>query len=103
MYPAHSSGQGEPSVKTHRSPLSAEFWKHYVLTGGTQRRTLLRHQSEENENINRTHNQLILQSHSMHGLIFYYLVRKTMFLILRISRVDHQLRRIICYLVVKGA
>ena len=37
----------EPSVKTHRSPLSAEFWRHCVLSGGTQRRALPRHQSEE--------------------------------------------------------
>ena len=42
------SRQREPSVTTpHRSPLSAEFWRHCVLSGGTQRRTLPRHQSEE--------------------------------------------------------
>ena len=28
----------EPSVKTLNSPLSAEIWRHYVLSGGTQRR-----------------------------------------------------------------
>ena len=39
--------QREPSVKTLRSPLSAEFWRHCVLSGGTQRCTLPRHQSEE--------------------------------------------------------
>ena len=34
---------GEPSVKTLRSPLSIEFWRHYVLSGETQRcRTLPR-------------------------------------------------------------
>ena len=27
--------QREPSVKTLRSPLSAEFWSHCVLSGGT--------------------------------------------------------------------
>ena len=27
--------QREPSVKTLRSPLSAEFWRHYVLSGRT--------------------------------------------------------------------
>ena len=35
--------QREPSIKTLRSPFSAEFWRHCVLSGGTQRR---------NENIN---------------------------------------------------
>ena len=30
--------QREPSVKTLRSPLSAEFWRHCVLNGRTQRR-----------------------------------------------------------------
>ena len=39
--------QEEPSVKTLRFPLSAEFWRHCVLSGGTQRRALPRHQSEE--------------------------------------------------------
>ena len=29
--------QREPSVKTHRSLLSAEFWRHYVLGGRFQR------------------------------------------------------------------
>ena len=28
----------QPSVKTLRSPLSAEFWRHCVLSGRTQRR-----------------------------------------------------------------
>ena len=42
-------GQKESSVKTLRSSLSAEFWKHYVLSSGTQRRSLPRHQSEEIE------------------------------------------------------
>ena len=41
------SRQKEPSVKAHRSPLSIEFWRHCVLSGGTQHRTLPRHQSEE--------------------------------------------------------
>ena len=41
--------QREPSVKTLRSPLSAEFWRHCVLSGRTQRRALPRHQSEEME------------------------------------------------------
>ena len=39
--------QREPSVKTLRSLLSAEFWRQCVLRGGTQRRALFRHQSEE--------------------------------------------------------
>ena len=59
--------QREPSVKTLRSPLSAEFWRHCVLSGGTQGRALPRHQNE-NVNVNkyfisssgdRTHNQSV--------------------------------------------
>ena len=34
-------------MKTTRSPLYAEFWRHCVLSGGNQRRALPRHQSEE--------------------------------------------------------
>ena len=30
-----------------RTPLSTEFWRHCVLNGGTQRRTLPRDQNEE--------------------------------------------------------
>ena len=41
--------QKEPSVKTFCSPLSEEFWRHYVLSGRTQRRACPRHQSEEME------------------------------------------------------
>ena len=41
--------QREPSVKTLRSSLSAEFWRHCVLSGRTQRRALPQHQSEEME------------------------------------------------------
>ena len=58
--------QREPSVKTLRSSLSTEFWRHFVLSGGTQRRALSRHQSEEMEIFSsgdRTHNQSTLQSH----------------------------------------
>ena len=39
--------QREPSVKTLRSPLSAEFWRNCVLRGRTQRRACPRHQSEK--------------------------------------------------------
>ena len=39
--------QREPNVKTLRFSLSAKFWKHCVLSGGSQRRALPRHQSEE--------------------------------------------------------
>ena len=39
--------QRKPSVKTLRSLLSAEFRRHCVLSGRTQRRACLRHQSEE--------------------------------------------------------
>ena len=41
--------QREPSVKTFRSPLSAEFCRHCVLSGRTKRRACPRHQSEEME------------------------------------------------------
>ena len=41
--------QREPSVKTLRLPLSAEFWRHCVLRGRTERRALPRQQSEEME------------------------------------------------------
>ena len=46
----HRTQQGrqrEPSVKTLYAPLSAEFWRYCVLSGGTQRCALPRHQSEE--------------------------------------------------------
>ena len=39
--------QREPGVKIFRSPLSAEFWRHCVLSSGTQRCALPRHQGEE--------------------------------------------------------
>ena len=39
--------QREPSVKTLRSPLSVEFRGHCVFSGGTQRRAMPLHQSEE--------------------------------------------------------
>ena len=45
----HQGRQREPSVTTFRSPLSALFWRHCVLSGETQRRALLRYQSEEME------------------------------------------------------
>ena len=41
--------QWEPGVKTLRSPLSMEFWRHCMFSGGTQRPALPRHQSEEME------------------------------------------------------
>ena len=51
--PAHyrvdSIGRGSPSVKTFHSPLSAEFWRYFVLGNRTQRRVLLGRQSEETE------------------------------------------------------
>ena len=46
---SQQSRQRESSVKTLRSSLSAEFWRHCVLSGETQRRALPRHQSEEME------------------------------------------------------
>ena len=64
--------QREPSVKTLRSSLFAEFWRHCVLSGGTQRRACASTPERINENINkyfistsgdRTHNQSRLQSH----------------------------------------
>ena len=41
--------QREPSVKTLCSALPAEFWRHCVLSGGTKRRSVPRHRSEEME------------------------------------------------------
>ena len=40
----------EPSVKTLRSPLSAEFSWHFILSGGTQRRAFALVQSRRNNN-----------------------------------------------------
>ena len=39
-------------VLRHSVPYSAKFWKHYVLSGGSQRRVLLQHQSEEMKILN---------------------------------------------------
>ena len=68
LYPAHCRvGQGEPSVKTLRSPLSAEFWRHCVWVAELSASTPERR--NENKYVNkyftssngdRTHNQLIL-------------------------------------------
>ena len=44
-----ASRQRKPSVNIVRSPLSAEFWRHCVLSGRTQPCALPRHQSEEME------------------------------------------------------
>ena len=68
--------QREPSVKTLRSPLSAEFWRHCVLSCRNQRRAFASTPERKNGNINlskyfisssadRTHNQSVLQSHFM--------------------------------------
>ena len=46
------SGQRDPSFKTLRFPLCAEFWRHCVLSGGTQRRALPRHRSKEMKILN---------------------------------------------------
>ena len=41
-------GIGTPFSSRHlRSSLSAEFWRHGVLSGGTQRRVLPRYQTEQ--------------------------------------------------------
>ena len=42
--------QIEPCVKALLSPFSAEFLRHCVLNGGTQRRAFLRNQSEDIKN-----------------------------------------------------
>ena len=39
----HQDRQREHSVNTFRSPLSTEFWGHYVLSDETQRRKLQLH------------------------------------------------------------
>ena len=73
LHPVSRTQQGrerEPSVKTHRSPLSANFWRHCVLSGRIQRRTFPSTPERRKENINvnkyfisssgdRTHNQSI--------------------------------------------
>ena len=46
----HTTGQAEGTqCNTLRSPLSAEFWRHCVLSGRSQHRALPRHQNEEME------------------------------------------------------
>ena len=65
--------QREPSVKTLHSPFSAEFWRHCVLSGRTQRRASSTPERRNGDiNLNkyfisssgdRTHNQSVLQSH----------------------------------------
>ena len=39
----------EPNNQTLISPLSAEFWRHCVLSGGTQAALLPRYQTEKIE------------------------------------------------------
>ena len=51
---SHTEGQRETSVKTFRTPLSAEFRKHCVLSGGTQRRVLPRYQCKKMKILNIT-------------------------------------------------
>lgn len=46
-YRTQRGSQRVHSVKTLRYPLSTEFWRHCLLSGGTQRRPLPRHQSEK--------------------------------------------------------
>ena len=55
--------QMEPSVKMYRSPLSTEFWRHQVLSDGTQRRALLRHHGLTI--------QIILLTHKLHSIYNY--------------------------------
>ena len=66
--------QREPSVKTLCFPLFAEFWRHCVLSGRTQRRALPATPERRNRNINlskyfisssgdRTNDHSVLQSH----------------------------------------
>ena len=72
LYPAHSRvGRGNLVLKHSIPHFYAEFWRHWVLSGGTQRHALPRHQCEEmkinkyfiSSSGDRTHNQSILQSH----------------------------------------
>ena len=48
-YVPHTAGlaRGRVNLVLRHSLLSAEFWSHYVVSGGTQRRALLRYQSEQ--------------------------------------------------------
>ena len=68
----HQGRQREPNDKTFRSPLSAEFWRHCVLSGRTQRRACSQPERRTG-NINlskyfisssgdRTHNQSVFQA-----------------------------------------
>ena len=43
--------QRKPSIKTLGSPLSAEFWKYCVLSGGTQHHNAVNMLNIEKENI----------------------------------------------------
>ena len=44
--------QREPNVKTLRSPLSAEFWRHCMLRGGTPSSASTPERRKENVNLN---------------------------------------------------
>ena len=51
LHAVYRKQRAAASVKALRSQSVAEFWRLCVLSGGTQRRVLPLHQSEENENI----------------------------------------------------
>ena len=74
VFRTQSGRQREPSIKTHRSPLSAEFWRIACWVAELNAALYLDTTERANENINvskyfisssgdRTHNQSILQSH----------------------------------------
>ena len=48
--------QREPSVRTLRSPLPADFWRHCVLSSGTPRFTSTPERRNENINVNKYEN-----------------------------------------------
>ena len=44
--------QENPNVKTLFFPFPAEFWRHCVLSGGSQRRAFPRHETEDMKILN---------------------------------------------------
>ena len=52
VFRTQQSRQREPSVRTLRSPLFAEFWRLCLLRGGTQRRAFASKPEQRNGNIN---------------------------------------------------
>ena len=65
LYPAARSRQREP--RTHRSPLSADFWRYCVLGGGTQCRAVVSTPERRKENINLNKYYIYLSGNRAHN------------------------------------